>query len=133
MLKKILLILFSFLLFFGCNKNEYEIPIISSNQIFEIDKDYYYVLIYLNGCIACRDVKQIIHKFDHDVKSYFYYVDLEKNKELLHNKLVSNINCSSYVDIKIKKTPTLFVIKNKTIMEEYISSDDVRLFLYTLI
>lgn len=125
MLKKYVILM---LLLVSCN-NKYEIPIIDSNDIFNIDELDYYVLVYLNGCVACRDVKLKISMLDEVYKYKFYYVDLEMNRELLSDVFVSNVGCSSYKQIKIKKTPTLFYIKDGIILEEYVNSDNILLFL----
>lgn len=129
MLKKYVILM---LLLVSCN-NKYEIPIIDSNEIFNIDDENYYVLIYLNGCVACRDVKLKISMIDDIYKHKFYYVDLEMNRELLSDVFVSNIGCFSYEQIKIKKTPTLFYIEDGIILEEYVNSDNILSFLNSIV
>ena len=50
--------------FLSCKSNETSnsIPIIKQEEMFEIMKEKYYILIYLNGCLACRDCKHRINK-----------------------------------------------------------------------
>ena len=117
--------------FLSCKSNETSnsIPIIKQEEMFEILKERYYVLIYLNGCLACRDCKHRINKMDEDLKEDFYYLDLELNKELSSSYFVSNIGVTSYKDLKIKKTPTLLVIEKGSIKEEYIKQDSIFVFL----
>lgn len=117
--------------FLSCKSDETSnsIPIIKQEEMFEIIKEKYYILIYLNGCLACRDCKHRINKMDENLKEDFYYLDLELNKELSSSYFVSNIGVTSYKDLKIKKTPTLLVIDNSSVKEEYIKQDSIFVFL----
>ena len=96
----------------SCKNNEASnsIPIIKQEEMFEILKEKYYILIYLNGCLACRDCKHRINKMDKDLKEDFYYLDLELNKGLSSSYFVSNIGVTSYKDLKIKKDHLLACI-----------------------
>ena len=132
--KRVVVVTLLFLLvcsFLSCKSNETSnsIPIIKQEEMFEILKEKYYVLIYLNGCLACRDCKHRINKMDKDLKEDFYYLDLELNKELSSSYFVSNIPQTTYKDLKIKKTPTLLVIENGSVKEEYIKQDSIFVFL----
>ena len=106
---------------FSC-KNQEEYNKINRYDIFEINREKYYILIYLNGCMACRDVRNRINHMDKNLYDIFYYDNLEENKELMSTTFVSNVNIDNYQDIKVKKTPTLFLIENHMIVSEWVKS-----------
>lgn len=132
-MKKLLFVLL-FLGLISCDNsyNKDSVIIIKQEELFEISKEKYYVLIYLNGCLACRDCKLRINKMDKSLKEDFYYLDLELNFSLYSEEFVSNIGVNSSNNLKIKKTPTLFVILDNVISEEYIKQDNIFSFLNIL-
>lgn len=91
---------------------------ISLETIFTQKENSYYVLFYLDGCIACRNAKLKIEEIDRRNDINYYYIDLfscnfKKNEQ-------NNIGIDKYEDIVITKAPTLLLIDNKIIIEEYI-------------
>lgn len=97
--------------------------IISLNDFFNMPNQTYYVLVYLDGCMACRDVKLVISLTELDYEIYylnFLSIDMELKKEEKSNIGVSDIN-----ELHISLVPHFFLIENQEVKNEWIGSKDI--------
>lgn len=97
--------------------------IISLNDFFNMPKQTYYVLVYLDGCMACRDVKLVLSLTELDYEIYylnFLSIDMELKKEEKSNIGVSDIN-----ELHISLVPHFFLIENQKVKNEWIGSKDI--------
>lgn len=97
--------------------------IISLNDFFNMPNQTYYVLVYLDGCMACRDVKLVLSLTELDYEIYylnFLSIDMELKKEEKSNIGVSDIN-----ELHISLVPHFFLIENQEVKNEWIGSKDI--------
>ncbi len=116
------LIIVSFLLF-SCKSStikicNYEENIIKEEEIFNF-KNNYYVFIYLDSCMACRDTKLRLMEYCKKETNNIYYLDLLETNFYKNETLESNINVNNYHNIYIHSVPHLLLIKQKKVVAEW--------------
>lgn len=128
-MKKLGIIIFLALLCFSCHpleKNcECDDNEVALVDIFKVKQDQYLALVYLDSCVACRNVKLFLQhkcqKEDIDI----VYLSLKSNDFKIVSDYVDNTGVSSYQDIQIKVVPTLFLIQNQVIIKQAIGEDKI--------
>ncbi len=128
MIKKCFITCLSFLFIASQQVSKIEFPlIINAENVFNFNGKYP-VLFYLDSCLSCRNTKlriQVnINKFE-----CFYYVNLAENKSLKTNIEESNINKNDYKTLKIFVVPTLLLIDDGIVKNEFHGSDDIWMFI----
>lgn len=108
------------LLLVGCSTRQTNINL---DDIFEQKENDYYVLFYLDGCMACRNTKLKIEELNKRYNLNYYYIDLFDL--YFDNPNQNNIGVNNFLDIVVNTVPTLFFIKNKCVEEEYIGYEKV--------
>lgn len=131
-MKKILLII---LILIGINKDT--LKVIKDNstfeyEYFEIDKKnmfdksgLYYVLIYLDTCVSCRNSKLFLKEqylINNVVTYYCSYINGDFGQDY---KGQNNLGLNKIEEIKIKYVPTLFQIDSKSIKKEIIGYQNI--------
>lgn len=96
---------------------------INLDDIFEQKENEYYVLFYLDGCMACRNTKLKIEELNKRYNLNYYYIDLFDL--YFDNPNQNNIGVNNYLDIVVNTAPTLFFINNKCVEKEYIGYEKV--------
>lgn len=96
---------------------------INLDDIFEQKENDYYVLFYLDGCMACRNTKLKIEELNKRYNLNYYYIDLFDL--YFDNPNQNNIGVNNYLDIVVNTAPTLFFINNKCVEKEYIGYEKV--------
>lgn len=90
------------------------------NDLFNIEKDDYFVYIYSPICGHCNEIKQevISYSLDHD---NFYYILFNKDIKITDNLLIS-IGATNIDDVSIVGTPTLLHIELGVLTENIVGS-----------
>ena len=107
---------------FNCNQEDF---LIDKENLFKIDEEKYQVLFYLDSCSACRDTKLYLNKVCNKFKIITYYLNY-KDYKFADIEVQNNIKVNNYQDIFIKTVPTLLVIYQKVVVEEYIGFNSIR-------
>lgn len=122
---KLLFLLLILCNLFSCTSTntfcDYKNYMISQEEIFSFSNEYL-VLIYLDKCQACRDIKLKLTNYYclNKDKYAIYYLDF-LNTTLNENEISnSNIGIEDENKIYIKTVPHLLKINNKTIIEEWV-------------
>lgn len=128
-MRKINLILIMFFSLNSCYKNnkkicEYKENIISQKEIFNF-KGEYYVFVYLDKCMACRDVKLKLMNFCQKGEKMIYYLDLLTTNFFQNKKRDNNLYLNDDSLIYVDVVPHLFYIKNCEINNEWIGFNDI--------
>lgn len=105
-----------------CNYEYYQIK----EENFFKQKNNYFIFVYLDKCLACRDSKLILQNVCLNSNENIYYLNFEETHFKENEKNSTNINVSSYHNIYLKSVPALFYIQAKKIVEEYYGVDDIR-------
>ncbi len=123
-MRKILIALISTLLLSCIQRENFKINI-TYDEILKQTSPYYLVLIYLDTCIACRDIKNIINYLQKKKIFDIYYLDFNKvprdSKIVIDNEIIS-----------IYRVPFLLEIKNYIATNYYLGFYEVRDFLFSL-
>jgi thioredoxin-related protein len=118
------------LFFCGC-ESKTAIPVITQDDIFEIEEKEYYILFVKDDCSGCEKIKP--NAFKYHKQSLFssgwpkiYQVNVSDpiNKAIIGDQDLID-GATSISKLKITRTPTLIIIKDGTIIEHYINSGNV--------
>ncbi len=127
--------LFIIPLLFSCTQQikvcDYKENIIKESNLFNL-KNKYYVFVYLDKCMACRDIKLKLMNYCEIISEEIYYLNFLETSFFNNSKSESNILKNDYHDIYLKTVPHLFLIDNKTIVNEWSSFDDISDYLKNL-
>ncbi len=122
-------------LLFSCSQQikvcDYKENLIKESDLFEY-KNKYYVFVYLDKCMACRDTKLKLMNYCEFISEKIYYLDFLETNFFNNPKSDSNILKTNYHDIYLKTVPHLFLIDNKTIVNEWSSFNDISEYLNKL-
>lgn len=108
---------------------DYENNIITKDELFSFGNEYL-VFVYLDKCMACRDLKLRLMNYCKTSALPIYYLNFEDTDFFLHDKNESNIGISDYNDIYIKSVPHLLKISNFAIEEEWNGFDTISNYLF---
>lgn len=110
--------------------SEKEIINIKGDEFFTQEEASYYVFVYLDGCMACRDVKLILNHLDFPYPLYYLnFIDITYKKGETHD----NIGVSLYEDIDFSIVPHLFLIEEKVIQNEWKGSEKIIAFFHSFL
>ena len=140
-MKKLLMLLFTLPLI-GCTKRTgvtsemivYDYSDVSDKaiewkQLFDIEKELYFVYIYSLTCPHCKEIKQDVLNGSINDGWDIYYI--EYNSEIpIGERKEQYIGVSNYEDMAIIGVPTLLEIKEHTLNEMYIGSTSIISTLY---
>ena len=136
---KIYLTVFLPLLTLGCSSSMSSFEYLSEEKIYDyedvehlmiswdqiLDKDdKYFAYVYSETCGHCKEIKQVVLEKALLGKDAFYFVKYDKEIPVITNAEL-NIGCSSYFDLGIMGTPTLFEINNHTVISCYTGSNEI--------
>lgn len=128
-------LLFIIPLLFSCSNQrkicDYKDYLINETDFFEF-KEKYYVFVYLDKCMACRDIKLKLSNYCEYIAEKIYYLDFLKTNFFKNSKSTTNISKIDFHDIYLKTVPHLFLIDNKTIINEWSSFNDISNYLNNL-
>lgn len=133
-MKKIFIIIFLFL--FSCKNNspklcDYKENIIQEKELFNFSSSYL-VFIYLDKCMACRDVKLKLMNLCSHCDMNIYYLDLLTTSFTNNEERENNQNVSKIEDVYIKKVPHLLYINENKIETEYNGFNTISTYLESL-
>lgn len=136
MKKKLVLILFSSILFSGCSltKTDEKIDVSdivipnTNHEYFEVDymsinwadillqnKEAYYVYIYSLMCTHCQELKNYI--IDEALKRDDIFFVKGSNKDVIKTEVSNTIGATDVKDIAILGYPSMLKISNKTLVQ----------------
>ena len=108
---------------------DFEAQHIEWSTIFDIPQDAYLIYIYSPYCGHCKDIKDEVLSFANENKEVFYFV-VYSNEITVLNNTEPIIGKSSYQDVGILGTPTLFFINNHVLVDVFTGSQEIIATLY---
>lgn len=122
MIKKLLLIIVLSLCF-ACKGEKccfHQDNIIEFEDLFQVKESSYFVMFYLDSCLACRNTKLFLMAKCKTIKENIYYVDFLKCQFTSSSDKQDNVGKGAIEEIFIKSVPTTIYISNKIITREII-------------
>ena len=133
---KKLFFLIPFLLFggFGCNSNDkenslsldyeyFEERFIKWNELFEQKDEDYFTYIFSYTCGHCYEIKDDVLAFAYS-NNNFYFVEFDKDIKVIDSSTIV-IGKDNVDEIGIVGTPTLFLIRDHKIENDFIGSKQI--------
>ena len=95
------------------------------SNIFLVDSTNYYVYLYSLSCSHCAELINPIIEYALSGVPTIYFVQ-ESSSVVIDEKKAMNINVTNIDDLGIRGFPTLLVIENKTLINQYAGVTQIR-------
>ncbi len=130
-----LLFLLPILLLFGCSSSkaeatvEYDYSDVSDymicwDNIFAIKSEHYFVYIYSTTCGHCNEIKQDVISYSFNNPNTLYFVSFNKRIPIINDRF-SPIGKTTIDDLGIVGTPSMFLINNHVVTENYVGKKEI--------
>ena len=95
------------------------------SQIFLVESSNYYVYLYSLSCSHCAELKNPIIGYALSGVTTIYFVQ-ESSSVVIDEKKAMSINVTNIEDLGIRGFPTLLLIENKTLINQYAGVTSIR-------
>ena len=101
---------------------EYKIPY---TEVFNIDKEEYYIYYYQTMCYHCMKIKSTMIEYCLNNKGTMYFIEVLKDEGFRSIDKEDTIGATDPLDAFAFMTPQLSLVKYKTVIETYLGEEEI--------
>ncbi len=94
-------------------------------DVFNVDRDEYYIYYYQTTCLHCAKIKNAMIEYALENKGTMYFIQVLKDEGFRSINKEDTIGARDPLDAFAFMTPQLSLVKDKTIMETYLGEDEI--------
>ena len=98
---------------------------ISYDEVFNINKAYYYIYYYQVNCYHCHGIKSKVIDFALRHKEEFYFIEIIEDKGFLSRTKEETIGTNDPLKAFALMTPQLSFVERGFIKETYIGNEEI--------